>query len=114
MLLGGISSHILEQKHFSSAHSATTLTCNLIISRVTCEHIQEKSLSGVSTVSIIALVLMFFKDHKLPHTGEKPHKCDQCSYSGRYLNSLKNHILSHTGEKPFGGESGWHPIFCVN
>ena len=39
------------------------------------------------------------KNHKLTHSGEKLHKCVQCSKSFPYASKLRNHMIIHTGEK---------------
>merc|ERR1712129_33294 len=39
--------------------------------------------------------------HLLRHTGEEPHKCDQCSFASTTPANLQNHVNSkHTKEKP--------------
>ncbi|XP_063693612.1 zinc finger protein 85-like [Bolinopsis microptera] len=39
--------------------------------------------------------------HKRKHAGEKPYKCDICSYSASQSGALASHKRMHTGEKPF-------------
>ena len=41
------------------------------------------------------------ENHKLTHTGERPHKCTQCDFSTTQKHALDSHILTHSGEKPF-------------
>ena len=41
------------------------------------------------------------KIHKRIHTVAKPFRCDECDYSSTIKTNLKNHKLIHTGEKPF-------------
>ncbi len=38
--------------------------------------------------------------HELTYTGEKPHKCSNCTKSFSQLGTKKRHELTHTGEKP--------------
>ena len=35
------------------------------------------------------------------HSDERPHKCDQCSYSTVQLSALKRHKLVHSDTKPY-------------
>lgn len=39
--------------------------------------------------------------HKTVHTGQKPHKCDQCNRTFREKGTLREHIRIHTGDMPF-------------
>ena len=66
-----------------------------------CEHIQERSLLVVSSVTILALELKISRGTN-SHTLEKSlFVCKQCNYSSIQFNDLRYHMLSHTGEKPF-------------
>ena len=38
--------------------------------------------------------------HRTRHSGERPRKCDQCDYATSHLDSLKTHRKKHTGEEP--------------
>lgn len=35
------------------------------------------------------------------HSGEKPHKCDQCDKKYSHKIDLKRHMMLHTGNKPY-------------
>ena len=39
--------------------------------------------------------------HYLTHTGERPHKCNECGRGFYTREHVKRHKLVHTGEKPF-------------
>ena len=67
-----------------------------------------------STILKTRKVLIFFKfvnfhtmqrgnltKHYLTHTGERPHKCNECGRGFYTREHVKRHKLVHTGEKPF-------------
>ena len=40
------------------------------------------------------------KEHRMRHTGERPHKCQHCDASFINSTGLKNHSAKHTGIRP--------------
>ena len=39
--------------------------------------------------------------HIRTHTGDKPYKCAQCTYSSAHSSALKRHVRNHTGDRPY-------------
>ena len=39
--------------------------------------------------------------HQMIHTGQNPYKCSECSYSSSQKTNLLNHQITHTGDKPY-------------
>ena len=41
------------------------------------------------------------RNHKMTHTGDKPHKCDICEKGFAANNDLQSHRRIHTGDMPY-------------
>ncbi|XP_063694755.1 zinc finger protein 37A-like [Bolinopsis microptera] len=42
-----------------------------------------------------------YKKNMRTHTGEKPYKCNECSYCSAQKGDLNRHMKTHTGERPY-------------
>ena len=89
----------IREKNLPVASSANTQVQELVTSKNTCSNIQERSLSGVNSVAIIALKSL--NRHMLTHSGEKPFACIECNNTFTTTGNLKQHIMLHSGENPF-------------
>ena len=49
---------------------------------------------------MFSLIFVLQKQHRMRHTGERPHPCPHCSKTFAHKNVLKIHLQSHTGQKP--------------
>ena len=88
-------------KSFSFANSAITLAKQLLISRHTCEPIQEKKPFSCTLCKYSCAKASNLKGHKRTHSGEKPFHCTLCNYSCKTASALKTPMRTHSVGKPF-------------
>ena len=90
-------------KNHTSAHNATTQQKESRTWKIIFPLTLEKSHSSadIRQCNFPTSRWTSIENHKLTHTGERPHKCTQCDFSTTQKHVLDSHILTHSGEKPF-------------